>query len=131
MTTFCENCGSKSFNLGCVNCDEQNYIDQQIVENIRDNPITNMHEIHDSEYKDYGFTDMTPEQATKRYTELEEKYDMLVNDIAVAEDRLSKETDEAIRNVLEIELQTIEKQKDIIEKEITLIKDNYVLLTEE
>lgn len=93
--------------------------------------ITNMHEIHDSEYKDYGFTDMTSEQATKRVIELEEKYDMLVNDIAVAEDRLSKETDEDIRNVLEIELQTIEKQKDIVEKEITLIKDNYVLLTEE
>ena len=56
---------------------------------------------------------------------------MLVNDIAVVEDRLSKETDQDIRNVLEIELQTIEKQKDIVEKEITLIKDNYVLLTEE
>ena len=61
-----------------------------------------MSEIHDSEYKDYGFTDMT-----------------------------SEETDTNIRNVLEIELQTIEKQKDIVEKEITLIKDNYVLLTEE
>ena len=90
-----------------------------------------MNEIHDSEYKDYGFTDMNPEQATKRYTELEEKYDILVNDIAVAEDRLSKETDEAIRNVLEIELQTIEKQTVLVEKEMKLIMEKYVLLTEE
>lgn len=30
---YCENCGSKVFSLGCVNCDEQNYIDKQILEN--------------------------------------------------------------------------------------------------
>lgn len=90
-----------------------------------------MNEIHDSEYKDYGFADMTPEQATKRVIELEEKYDILVNDIAVAEDRLSKNTEEHIQTVLEIELGALEMQKNYVEKEITLIKDNYVLLTEE
>jgi len=25
----CDNCGSKVLSLGCVNCDEQNYIDEQ------------------------------------------------------------------------------------------------------
>jgi hypothetical protein len=25
----CENCGSKVYGLGCVNCDEENYIAQQ------------------------------------------------------------------------------------------------------
>ncbi len=25
----CENCGSKVFRLGCVNCDEENYIEEQ------------------------------------------------------------------------------------------------------
>lgn len=93
--------------------------------------ILTMNEIHDSEYKDYGFTDMTPEMATSEYVRLQKEYDRLENTFVRVEDRLSKETDEAIRNVLEIELQTIEKQKDIVEKEITLIKDNYVLLTEE
>ena len=25
----CENCGSRVYNLGCVNCDEENYIEEQ------------------------------------------------------------------------------------------------------
>lgn len=29
----CENCGSKVYDLGCVNCDEENYIEQQEWEN--------------------------------------------------------------------------------------------------
>lgn len=90
-----------------------------------------MSEIHDSEYKEYGDSGMTSEEATKTVIELEEKYDILSKDFSNTEDRLSKETDTDIRNVLEQELQTIEKEKDIIEKEILFIKDNYVLLTEE
>lgn len=31
--TYCENCGCKVFSLGCVNCDEENYIAQQVIEN--------------------------------------------------------------------------------------------------
>ena len=27
----CPDCGCKVFSLGCVNCDEMNYIDEQIV----------------------------------------------------------------------------------------------------
>lgn len=26
---YCENCGCKVFKLGCVNCDEMNYIEEQ------------------------------------------------------------------------------------------------------
>ncbi len=31
----CENCGSRVYSLGCVNCDEENYIEQQRAENDR------------------------------------------------------------------------------------------------
>jgi len=29
MSNYCENCGCKVFKLGCVNCDEINYIEEQ------------------------------------------------------------------------------------------------------
>lgn len=31
--SYCEDCGSKVFNLGCVNCDEENYISEQELRN--------------------------------------------------------------------------------------------------
>lgn len=29
MIGYCEDCGSRVYNLGCVNCDEENYIAEQ------------------------------------------------------------------------------------------------------
>lgn len=31
--SYCDNCGSPVYRLGCVNCDEENYIAQQRYEN--------------------------------------------------------------------------------------------------
>ena len=31
MSTTCENCGCRVYKLGCVNCDEENYIEEQIM----------------------------------------------------------------------------------------------------
>lgn len=46
----CGNCGSKVFSLGCVNCDEQNYIDDQREQDAsQDYPLGGMIEQHDIE----------------------------------------------------------------------------------
>jgi hypothetical protein len=33
---YCEDCGSKVFSLGCVNCDEDNYIKENAIDNDED-----------------------------------------------------------------------------------------------
>ena len=40
----CENCGSKVYGLGCVNCDEDNYIAQQVIDNERPEEYANWKE---------------------------------------------------------------------------------------
>ena len=32
----CENCGSKMFNLGCINCNEADYIEEQLNQDAKD-----------------------------------------------------------------------------------------------
>lgn len=74
---------------------------------------------------------MTPEQATKKKIELEEKYEILVNDFIKTECRLADEKDMDIAKVLELELTTIEEEKDMVQKEIEFINDNFALIYEE
>ena len=61
------------------------------------------------EYKN-DMSDMTSDQATKHVIELENKYNLLVEDEIKAECKLADETDPKIREILELDLQTIEKE---------------------
>ena len=40
----CEDCGSRVYKLGCVNCDEENYILQQEIDNERGEEYANWKE---------------------------------------------------------------------------------------